>query len=213
MGDKAIDDLIVNLTNELKPVKPMACPSKRIIPWIAVSIIFVAGCVLSMGTRHDISTLFTNQIFLFEMILMTFTFIGAAFSSSYLSVPDMKGKKWLIPTTLTAAGIFSLWSAIRFFIEDGGGLPRLEFDHCFGEGAFIAIVPVAMLIFMLKQGATTRPYMMMGMNILAIAALGFVALRFTCPIDTVASATLSHLLPYIALGGALGFLARRLYKW
>ena len=212
MSKNNIDDLIGSLTDELEPVKPMGCPARRIVPWVVVSVVFVVGCVFSMGTRHDISTLFTNHIFLFEMVLMTLTFIGAALSSSYLCVPDMQGQKWLIPTTLTSAGIFVLWSAIRFFIEDGA-MPHLEFEHCMGEGAFMAIVPVAILIFMLKQGTTTRPYLMMSMNVLAIAALGFVALRFTCPIDTVARATLSHLLPYIALGAVLGLLARRLYKW
>ncbi|MGH1397819.1 MAG: NrsF family protein [Alphaproteobacteria bacterium] len=207
-----IDDLIGNLTDELEPIKPMGCPMRRIAIWFVTSAIFVALCAYSMGLRHDISTLYTNPHCFFELTLMAITGIFAALSSSYLTVPDMRGQKWLTPTTFTTLGVFTLWNTIRFILE-GDSLRGMDFDHCMGEGGFMAIVPVAFLIFMMRHGTTCRPILTAVMNTIAIAALGYVALRFTCPMNTVAHATISHLLPYIALGGVFAMIARKLYKW
>jgi len=209
---KDIDNLIGNLTEELEPVKPMMCPLRRIAIWFIASAVFAAACAYSMGIRSDIDTLYTNANYLFEMILMAITAILAALSSSYLSVPDMRGQKWLVPATFTTLGTFALWSVIRFIIEKDT-LSGMDFNHCMGEGGFMAIIPVAVLIFMMRDGATTRPILTATMNTIAIAGLGFVALRFTCPMNTAAHSIISHLLPYVALGAILGMLARRIYKW
>lgn len=211
-SDQNIESLIGTLTNELKPVKRMPHPALRIIPWILAASLYTACCVYFIGVRHDVNTLFENPIFTFELALMAFTGIAAAFASAFLSVPDMRGQKWLIPTTFTAIGIFSAWCVIRVAIE-GLHMPQLHLDHCMGEGAFMAIIPVAILLFMMKQGTTTHPILMGLMNVISITALGYVALRFTCTLDTIGHATLSHLVPYVLLGAGIGIISRRFYKW
>ncbi len=211
-SEKNIDSLIGDLTQDLKLVKCMGCPARRIIPWILAAALYTACAVYFIGIRHDVNTLFESPIFAFEILLMSFIGIMAALSSSYLSVPDMCGKQWLVPTTLTSLGIFAAWCIIRGAIE-GMYMPQIHLDHCMGEGAFMAIIPVAILIFMMKQGTTTRPILMSFMNVLSITALGYVALRFTCSSDTIAHATISHLVPYTVFGAVLGIMARKLYKW
>lgn len=206
------NDLIDNLCGEHKPVKCMMHPLWRIIPWILAIAVYTGCAIYFIGLRHDIETIFQTPGVAFEIILMGLTGILAALTSSYLSVPDMRGHKWLIPTTITALAIFALWCCIRGAIE-GMFLPRLHLDHCMGEGAFLAIIPVAILLFMMKQGTTTKPVLMGIMNVISISAAGYVALRFTCSMDTVGHATLSHIVPYILFGAAIGVVARKLYKW
>ncbi len=211
-SDQNIESLIGNLTNELKPIKRIPHPAARIIPWILAATLYTSCCIYFIGVRHDVNTLFENPIFAFELVLMGAIGISAAFTSAFLSVPDMRGQKWLIPTTFTALGIFAGWSFLRGAIE-GMYMPQLHLDHCMGEGAFMAIIPVAILLFMMKQGTTTHPFLMAIMNVVSITALGYVALRFTCSSDTIAHATISHLIPYILMGAGMGAIARRFYKW
>ena len=210
--DKKYDDLINGLAEDLKPVKCLRHPLWRITPWIIGAIIYTACSIYFIGLRHDFATALKNPIFLFEVILMIYIGVTAAISSAYLSVPDMCQKKWLIASNITAIAAFMLWCALQW-VTDGMYIPPIDMGHCMGEGAFIAIIPIALLIFMMKQGMTTHPYLMASMNIIAITALGYVTLRCTCAADSLAHATISHLIPYILIGAALGIAARKIYKW
>ncbi|MGB0718921.1 MAG: NrsF family protein [Bdellovibrionales bacterium] len=212
MSKKSIDDLIGNLTQDLKPVKPMPCPVMRILPWIIATSVYVFILVYLTGVRHDAIAALGKPVFLFEIGLMAYIAISAAIASSFLSVPDMKGQQWVLTSSLTAFGVFMGWTVIRMFTE-GFQTPQMHMDHCMGEGVFMAIIPVAALIFYMKRGCTTRPVMTAFMNVLAITGIGYIGLRFTCSMDVVEHATITHLLPYVVLGTLCGVLARRVYKW
>lgn len=211
MTDK-FDDLINNLTQEAKPVKCLKKPLYRIIPWIAAAILYSACAAYFIGMRHDATTIIKDPSFIFEILLVIYIGVSAALASAYLAVPDMCQKKWLVTTNLTATGIFAVWCVIKWYGE-GMFIPHVDFGHCMTEGAFMAILPVAILIFMMKQGMTTHPILMGYMNVISITAIGYVALRFTCSADSISHGTISHLLPYVLLGAAMGIIARKLYKW
>lgn len=212
MSEQSIDDLIGNLTDELEPVKKLSHPLTRALPWLVAACVYVALVVSNVGIRPDFIAQTQNTVYAFEILLAAFIAITATLASVFLSVPDMRGQKWLLTTVLTSAGVFTLWTALRG-IKEGMYLPQLELDHCMGEGMFMAIVPLTVLLFMMRNGTTTRPTMMTTMNMLAAGSLGYIGLRITCVMDGVQHVTVSHLLPYLLLGGILGMLARRLYSW
>ncbi|MEZ5813402.1 MAG: NrsF family protein [Alphaproteobacteria bacterium] len=212
MDEQNLDKLIDGLTGELEPVKPLAHPFLRILPFFVVSILYVAALVFLVGLRPDIGDKFSDPAWMFETFLMGFTAISAGIAATFLCVPDACGKKWMIAPPLTALGIFAVWSAFRA-ISEGLHMPQLHMDHCMGEGVFMAAIPMTMLLFMIRRGATTKPGLSCLMNITAAGALGYIGLRFTCMMDTVGHATVSHLIPYLLIGAAMGIAARKLYKW
>lgn len=212
MSEEKLDKLIDGLCDCHTVVKPMVHPLKRILPFLVFAVIYLGGLVYFAGIRHDITDKFTDPAFLIENTLMIFVLTTAAICSSFLCVPDMRGQKWMIAMPLTALGIFTVWSIIRAWSE-GLYMPHLHFDHCMGEGLFMASVPLTTVVFMVRRGATTHPYLSALMSVLYAGGLAYVGLRLTCSMDTVGHATVSHLIPYLFVGTAFGLGARRLYKW
>ena len=210
--DVNMDKLINSLCDELKPVKKAKHPLFYALPWLLVAAVFSFYAVKYVGIRHDVVERLTDTVFLFETIVVASLAISAAISSAYLMIPDMRGKRWLLPVSLTLAIVFLIWNIVKTFAE-GLHMPHLNFDHCMQEGLFMAFVPMMAFIFFMRGGATTRPIMMGMMNILAGASIAYIGLRFTCSMDTVGHSTIMHLVPYIVVGSGIGLIARRLYKW
>ncbi len=212
MSDQSTETLIDNLTEELSPMRRLVHPSLRALPWVALAMAYVAGVVNYLGLRPDLFAQFENSTFLFETGLMFFITLTAVLASAFLCVPDMRGRKWLVSVPSTLFLAFLLWTITRSFTE-GIHMPAIHWDHCFQDRALMGFVPAVAIMFLGTRGATTRPRMMALMNILAVGALGYIGLRFTCSLDTVGHAALYHLFPFIVFGSALGFAARRIYRW
>lgn len=212
MNEDKFDKLIDGLADDLKPMKRMGCAIRRALPYLIFSVIYLGALVHFVGIRGDIDEKITDTAFLLENTLMGLALISAAFCSSFLCVPDMRGQKWLIALPITSVSIFALWSIIRAWSE-GLHMPHLHIDHCMGEGLFMASIPLSMVVFMMRTGATTQPRLSALMNVIYAGGLAYVGLRLTCSMDTVGHATVSHLIPYLIIGAILGLSARKLYKW
>lgn len=212
MGEQAIEALIENLTQELTPVKKLCHPFLRALPWMVASLVYTAAVVSYLGLRPDLAYKLSVPVFLFETGLAFFIGVSAAFSSVWMCVPDMRGQKWLPIVPLTALTVFLFWTVLRAFTE-GINFPVPHWDHCFQDGALLGALPVALIVFVSRRGATTRPFFMSIMNFLAVGAFGYVGLRFTCMLDTVGHAGLYHIAPFLVIGMALGLAARHLYRW
>lgn len=215
MADKnqdKTDALINQLCGDLKKVDPL-CPYKRILPWLLLSLVYLAGAVAYLGLRHDFNDRLTDGVFIFEMGLAAAIFLSAALASSWLSFPDACQRPTTKAVTLTLFFVFIFWVTSRS-IEEGMGLgTTLHVGHCAKEGIIMEIIPILALIFMTMRGRTCQPYWSMGMNILAVSALGWIGLRLTCPMDEMGHSFFNHMLPFAVIGASLGFFARRLFKW
>ena len=77
----------------------------------------------------------------------------------------------------------------------------------------LAILPAVFMFLMVARGFTAHPVLMAVMNGLGIAAVGYLALRFTCTSEDLGHTLYTHLLPFIVVGSVFGLLARRLYRW
>jgi hypothetical protein len=212
MSEQSLDKLIGTLTDELKAVKPLAHPLKRAWPWIVVSIVYVALAGLLHGFRHDMSAKLADMDFMFEVLLMGFVSVSAVLASLWLCVPDMRGQKWLAAIPVTLFGVFVLWTCLRC-AHEGLTSENIHWTHCFEAGILMGFIPVFALLRMMRAGTTTHPRLLALMNMLAVAGLGYVGLRLTCGMDTVAHATLFHISPFLLAGAVLGFLSRKIYRW
>lgn len=214
MSDKSgdIDELIGSLSEDLKPVEPMMHPALRVLPWVLLSAFYIGAVIFYMGVRPDLPEKLEDTTYLMDLALMGFVAISSALCSGWLCVPDMRGHKWIIGIPFTFFFVFGVWTSL-IVMRDGMNMPHLHWDHCFEDGMWMTVMPAAALIFLTQRGATTRPFLMMLMNILSISALGYVGLRVTCVIDTVGHAFFMHVLPFVALGTLLGLFARKVYRW
>lgn len=206
------DDLISQLTENFSPVKTLAHPFIRILPWLIAMPLYIAAIVAWIGIRPDAALKLHDPVFLFEITLTIAMAITAALSSAWLAVPDMRGKNWLSVIPLTLLTVFVSWESMRAATE-GVQMHPFFWGHCLADGVAFGFIPAAAIIFLGKGGMTTHPRMMALMNVLAVSGFGYAALRFTCGADTVWHAGIYHILPFIIFGIAAGALARRLYRW
>lgn len=213
MSNKVLDNLINDLADDLEPVSRISHPILRALPWFFVSLIYTGVVVYLVGLRPDWYAKLTQDAgFIFEIKAASLIGLSALLCSSFLAVPDMRGQKWMLAVPSTILGVFSLWMLSRC-ITEGVYMPQMHWDHCFTEAILMTFVPAVFMMFMARVGTTTRPIMMSFCNMMAIASVGYIGLRFTCMVDTVGHACFYHLFPFLVLGGILGFVARKLYSW
>lgn len=210
--NKKTDDLIENLSAELKPVKCLCHPLLRFAPAVIIGAIYLAIVVHVLGMRPDMPEKYQDLHFLFEVGLMLLVSVSSALSAIWLSIPDARGLRWLGAVPLSLFAAFVLWSGLRAYTEGEFHL-EWQWGHCLESAMLMTAVPAAAMVMLMRRGATTQPFMMALMIILAVTGIGYVGLRFTCMMDTVAHTAHYHLLPFTVLGVLLGLLAKRLFRW
>lgn len=212
MSNKSVDEMIDSLTDELQPLKPLAHPLLRVLPFLIGGVFYTWFIVGYIGLRGDFAAKLVELNFLFENAIMMLLGLSSALCASWLCVPDMRGQRWMIPLPFTFGFIFLLWTVLRAYAE-GMEWPSMHFDHCMESGLWIAAVPAALMAFLTARGASTQPLLSAAMTVMAVTAFAYIGLRFTCMMDTVGHATVYHLIPFVLLGTLIGVLARRLFKW
>jgi hypothetical protein len=212
MTEPVYNSLIENLTQDLKPVRPLAHPVVRILPWVFLTLMYITVAGFIHGYRTDISEKLQEYPFVFEVGLALFIALSAAFASAWLSIPDARGRSGL--TAVPLAGLFVFCALFVFrLVTETYDYSYFSLAHCLGSGVLMGLIPGAFLCFMMKKGATTRPHMMSLMNILAVGFAGYIGLRLTCPLDSAMDGTFHHLLPFIIGGLGFGALAQKIYRW
>lgn len=212
MNEKTVDQLIENLTQDHKTVRPLARPVLRMLPWVGLTFAYLFFAGLIHGYRSDIPLKLQEFTFVFELCTALFIALSSALASAWLCLPDAGGKRAVF--TLPVAGfiVFCLWTLYRLITEPFDSA-SLTFWHCLESGVLMGLIPGAVLWFMIKKGATTRPYAMSFMNILSVGFAGYIGLRLTCPFDSVMDSTIQHLIPFVAGGLIIGSFARKIYRW
>lgn len=210
---KNTDALINGLTEELKPMKCMGHPCMRILPWILGAVAYMAGVAYLLELRGDVHAIAYDTVFLFEVALMAAVFVSASLTAAWMCIPDMQGKKWMIAVPVTLSGVFLLWTGLRTFTE-GETIPHINWmHHCFTDAMLMGFVPAIAMVFITRRGATTRPYLMALMNVLAVTGLAYIGMRFSCGADSVGHVFIYHVFPFVVGGTLLGMLGRKIYKW
>ena len=213
MSEKDLNTLIDDLADDLKPVKPLAHPLKRMAPLIIVCIFYVGAMIALLGPREDFMPKMMYEIdYLFEILLSLSIFISSAVALGWLSIPDMRGQTWMKAIPVTLAAVFILWAGLRIFFEWGEPLV-FKIENCKLDGLFMTVIPVAALVFMSRRGAVTQPGWTSFITVLSFSGLGWAGLRFTCGAGTFLQSFLIHFVPFIMLGVIFGLLSRKIYKW
>ncbi len=207
-----IDQLIDTLADDLKPRGHLLHPFLRVSPWLVIALCYLVGVVHFLGLRMDWHEKLAETTFVFELALTGLIAAFAGYSAGWLAVPDMREQRWLLSVPTTLFGVFLLLKLSEIFVA-GFHIPALTWHFCFSDALLMGIVPVALLLMLVRRGATTRPYWLAFMSVLSVSALGWGALRLTCSADNSGHTLFFHFMPFILMAALFGSLARRLYRW
>lgn len=213
MSEKSVDDLIGNLSGDLKPVKPLAHPLVRMAPLIVVCLVYVGAMIAMLGPRDDVMPKMMYEIdYVFEILLSLSIFISSAIALGWMVIPDMRGQTWIKAVPVTLSGVFVLWAGLRIFFEWGEPFV-FALQNCKLDGLFMTVLPVAALVFSSRKGAVTQPLWVSCMTVLSFSGLGWAGLRFTCGAGTFLQSFAIHFVPFIVIGIVIGLFARRIFRW
>lgn len=206
------ENLIASLSEELEPVKCMAHPLKRAAYWLVLASLYASLVVIFLGLRGDFMMKLSEPIYLFEMALALTMSLSGALSSHWLCVPDMRGQSWMPIVPITLFTVLASWLALHVSLNLDGE-SQMHYSHCMTDGLIFGLIPASAIVFLSMKGKTTRPILMIVMNILAVGGVGYVGLRLTCGCDDIWHIFIHHISPFIVVSAIIAVIGQKLYKW
>lgn len=199
------DDLIGELSRDLKPVKRLDHPAKRLVKWLAVAL--PVSLILGAAVEQQHFALALERIqdarILLELVAIFATAMAAGYAALSSAQPGRSQKVWALPVVP-----FLVWLSLigencwRLFEQIGPD--QFSFaPHwvCFPSVAATGFAPALAMAVFLSRGALTRPTATIALGTLAAAALGAVGLRLYHPPDATALLMLWQLIATVTFFG------------
>lgn len=204
------DDLIKELTGDLKPVTPIAPVWQRAVIFTSLGLVLTFGTAVLIGLRDDLGTRIQNTAFIFEITALLLAGLFSAVTAVRLAVPDTR-LRLTVKLPLILAHIIWLWLLAKTALA----LPVLH-DHGNGQCAIdltlMMILPLAAATGGIMRGAPVFRGIAGYAMSLSMVSFAAAAMRLLCPNDEAGHLMLSHFLPAVciaALGIAIGMFAFR----
>jgi hypothetical protein len=163
------DQLIEQLSEELRPVQPLPPPGVRALLWLAVCGALCVGLILRFGHPAMYLHRFAVPRIAVETIATALTAIAATWAAFELSVPD-RSPRWVwlpLPPFLLWLAASGLGCLQNGFSLGGAGGVSGDSAHCF---RFIVVVSVPLGVGLFWRLRRARP-----IDPLPVAALGTLA--------------------------------------
>lgn len=211
------DDLINQLSRDLKPVRPVLTPGKFVVFFSALSALVVLVGVSIFHTREDLVSRIAAPSYLGDLLCPFLFTLCAIVLIARLSVPG-RGRGAFFSLALASSVI------VYFAIEIGRSflLNRSDFSagldvagaKCYLMVLLLAAFPVAALVISLLRRAPTRPLTVGLLIALAGIGCGEIAIALHCPIDNAVHISLWHIVLPVLTAAATGtFVLSRLIRW
>lgn len=216
MSTKNNKDLIKDLTDDLKPVKPLMGCYPRILMFILASYCLVFGAIVWFGFRSDISVLYNNHALLIQLFLLLIAGLMATAATFRLAVPcEHVGKGNYVLIGMATAIIIGV-SAYCAMMGDPNDLNHLNQAMIWGRIkriALISLLPTLLMVYMMRRARPVHASLVGFSSFMAISSLSVTGCKLSCPIDSLYINLVWHYLPIIVIS-VLGYIiGRYLYKW
>ncbi len=200
-----VDQLILELANDAKPVKRLPPRQVRFAVWFIVSALYVGVGVGLLGLRPDLHDRLQELSYLGQLGLAGAAAFSSAWSALALSVPgaEHRIRTRLIPVSILAA--WTSWMLYRMvsFVAD----PRIwiavireySFEQI-GIGLLLASLPGILLFLMIRRAAPLRPGWAGGLALITAGALSTLGGLLTCDNPCPIHAVVLYIAPMLALG-------------
>jgi hypothetical protein len=212
------DDLIQQLSSQLKPVRPMTSPLRMVSLFAGLGFILIIAGFAFMSRRPDLQAQFKNPQFLFEVGISIFLAFSALALAAYLSRPGLDQiVQRLEKITVGILALVLVYDGYRIAeltqnqIHLGLNLSGVE---CFSCVAGYALLLGTALIYWLRQGASINPHLSGLVIGTAGVALGNISITFFCDLENAMHSLVWHFTLPIVVAAGIGFFASRtLLKW
>lgn len=214
---KTTDNLITDLAGDLKPVRRLAHPAKRLAKWLVIALpvsLLLGALVEQQHVALAVERIRDPRILL-ELTAILLTAISAGYAALCCVQPGRSTKAWMLPIAP-----FTLWLSLigencwRLFEQVGPD--QFSFGPhwtCYPSVAATGFAPALVMVVLLKRGALLTPTQTVALGTLAAAALGAVGLRLYHPPDATAMLLLWQIIAtvtFLAIAGAVSnYLAKR----
>lgn len=211
-------DLISNLTKDLRPVKVIRRPVISSIIWLFGVVIYVALLAMIIGLRPDLSEKLNDGLYISELVIVALASATSLFAANFLSVPDSYQKDWIKRLALMPFILLSLFLAVQLISPE-----LLQFSSYISETAstyecafdmlVFSILPLIALLIAVRKGATTQSLWCSAMIALAGVNISYFSLRIIEPNDMATHLVFWHYLPMLAIVSTGVLLGRKLLSW
>lgn len=209
-----MDDLIDKLSAELKPVRPLIAPSRRMSVWMLGVVIYMLVIASVIHFRADLFDLMQSPVMVVEFVLALLMAFVSGYAAFCLCAPDGYGRRWPVRGAFLLLALLSALLLAMFILSpEPIAHAHLQWHECVAKSLAFFVVPIGALTYMASKGASTQPKLLLGMGILSVSSMGYIALRLTCPDDAALHTVIYHILPYIFIGFVSGLLAQRFLRW
>lgn len=197
------DDLINQLGEQAKPVKPLRSPLMRAMLWLfMLGICMLIGIVI-VGLRPDFYDMMMHPVFILEMVSLLIAGIFAIIATFQLSIPCEK----VYPSTWALLGVSSLLLFTRmvicFIYATPEGIAAYASSligmPVIGKSLVISALPAGVLFWLIKKGAPVRIGLTAIAALLALASFAAMGCRSICPMNDPAYIFIWHGLPLMIL--------------
>ena len=203
------DTLIHNLALQCRPVKPIGHPVKRFAIWAISSVVLIAAGVFFFRPAPDFSVV-SSPSFIFTASAMLCLSLICTLSAFILSVPNKGAQRF----DIVPIGIVTFWFALMIYAFAS---TDLDDSHpgflCVFRMTILAVVPAAILFYMLKRAAPMRSGLIGLLAALGSLAFAEVGLQFICHKSTMTHVLVWHFMPLsilALLGVAVG---HWMFRW
>jgi hypothetical protein len=204
---RSTDDVLDELSRELKPVRRLWSPSARLAGWTLGQIV-LAAVIVGSGHRPSLLHELATPAYLAELLFLssgTVLLAAAGFGAAVPGGDRPRVARLGIAAAFAAALFVALRAAdteqaIATFVR--AGVP------CAIHTAALALLPTTWLLVASYRGFPLAPFRAGALAGSAGFLTGFALMRLLCPVDEPLHLAMWHWLP-VALGtaaaGALGF--------
>lgn len=206
------EELITQLSKQVTPVHPLAHPMTQTGFWLLLCATGFGAVAYWSGLRHDLAAVMQIPQFLLELILALITAIGAAITAICLAVPDAYQKLYL--RWVPVAGAIALTLLLLYRLGSAEiAFPLRLAPQCAGEMCLYALLPGALLFFLLRRAASTHSGWAGAMCGLAVGLFGYIFLRLTEANDEIPHLLAWHYLPVAAITLVGTLCGNRWLRW
>lgn len=209
------EELVKILAADAKPVRRLSSPMVRLLTWLGISIAYAALVVWLMGVRPDIPSKLGDTRFAVELAATFMTSVLAAAAAFCAGCPGRPIWERFAPLPALGLWFWSLGEGCwRTFAASGAeGLSfRLDF-LCLPSILLISVVPGALILKMISQGAPIAPVTTTALAALAAGALGATALRLFHAQDASVMVLVWQFGSVALLAGLGALTGRQLLRW
>jgi hypothetical protein len=187
----------------------------RLLIWLGVSVAYAALVVWLMGVRPDLPSKLANTRFAVELAATFMTSVLAVAAAFCAGCPGRPIWERFAPLPALGLWFWSLGEGCwRTFAASGAeGLSfRLDFV-CLPSILLVSVVPGALMLKMIRQGAPIAPIATTALAALAAGALGATALRLFHAQDASLMVLVWQFGSVALLAGLGALTGRQLLRW